>query len=100
MHKPMRLFNSVLHARATSSLLLAASGFVVMAALPGKILSQGVTLPPAQAVAQSAADGWTPPPPARAVAQSAAPDTLIEACYVASTGVVYLIKAPGLRAFC
>ncbi|HMI49720.1 MAG TPA: hypothetical protein VK481_13685, partial [Gemmatimonadaceae bacterium] len=67
--------------RATSSLSLLVFGAIALAALPVKTWSQG-----------------GPPPPAQSV--SAATDSLVEVCYVASSGVVYLIKAPGLRAFC
>src|SRR4030088_1443046 len=83
MDSPMRLFNSVILTRATSSLSFVGFGVIALSALPGEAWSQGGT-----------------PPTVQSAAQSVAADSLIEACYVASTGVVYLIKAPGLKAYC
>ena len=76
----MRLFNSGYQTRSTSLLSFVALGLMAIAALPGKAWSQG----------------GTPPMARRAVVA----DSLIEACYVPTTGVVYLIKEPGLKAYC
>jgi hypothetical protein len=78
----MRAF-SVLLTRATSSLPFVGLGLIAVAAMPGSALSQG-----------------GPPPAAPSAAVSAAPDSLIEACYVATTGAVYLINEPGLKTYC
>src|SRR5450759_4977408 len=77
---PMRLFNSGIKALATSRLsFVVALGLMAIAALPGKASSQG----------------GAPPVSRRAVT-----DSLIEACFVPTTGAVYLIKEPGLKAYC
>src|SRR5688572_30200587 len=80
----MRLFNSGVQTRAASFLSFVAFAIMAVAALPGRAWSQG----------------GTPPQSAESVTQSALADSLIEACYVVTTGVVYLVKEPGLKAYC
>src|SRR6266516_8160462 len=81
----MRPFNADMRTRAPWFVSLAACGMIAVAALPGKAWSQG---------------GTTPPQSAESVTQSAMADSIIEACYVTTTGVVYLLKEPGLKAQC
>src|SRR6266576_3878440 len=83
MHKPMRLFYPVLQTRATLLVSLVAFGLTASAAIPRPIWSQGATTPPAQGAAQSVVV-----------------DSVIEACYVGTTGAVYLIKEQGLKTYC
>src|SRR4051794_37041677 len=83
MHKPMRLFSSVLPTPATSFVWLVSFGLIASAAMPSTIWSQGATTPAAQSAAQSVVA-----------------DSVIEACYVGTTGAVYLIKEQGLKTYC
>src|SRR5947207_2256752 len=81
----MRLFYSMLQTRAASFVSFVAVGLIASAAMPRTAWSQGATTPPAENTAQ---------------AQTVLADSIIEACYVVSTGVVYLIKEPGLKTYC
>jgi len=80
-----RLFNEDARTRARWFVSLVACAMIAAAALPVAALSQGPS---------------TPPRSAKTAAQSALADSVVEACYVATTGVVYLVKEPGLKAQC
>jgi len=79
----MRLVDSVSWARAASFVSFVAVVLIGSTATPRTTWSQGVTKPPAESVVQSVLA-----------------DSVVEACYVTTTGVVYLIKEPKLKAYC
>src|SRR6185437_15187928 len=83
MLKPKRLSYSALRTRATLPVFSVTVGLIASVAMPRPVWSQGATTPPAQGAAQSSVA-----------------DSIIEACYVATTGAVYLIKEQGLKTYC
>jgi hypothetical protein len=74
-------FSTSLQFHTTSFVSLVAAGLIAMAAMPGRAWAQATT-PATPTTANTIASG------------------LIEACYIPTTGAVYLIKEPSLKALC